>query len=289
MSLNSHDYDERQTVSLKDLSENGKEKLANLSDEELQQLKQQAVEAEDYDIAKMIKQEQTERKERLTESDDSQESDWQAQREEAWKNVHKKIQEEKNSSHEENLKKAEDLKNQLNDWEENNKEENNKDENNKDEKDKLAGLLGENQERYNTLDNDEKKKYRILFDVSKILDNYQESIKKYKEQLSRLDDIFKYWDHITESDWKENDRLEREAQRIVENLEGDINQYKRMYRTEIENTKMWQLFDELKNMFDKGLFKEKSYMWVLDNVVNVLQDLDEYTNDEKKFKWWFRH
>jgi hypothetical protein len=148
MSLNSHDYDERQTVSLKDLSENGKEKLANLSDEELQQLKQQAVEAEDYDIAKMIKQEQTERKERLTESDDSQELDWQAKREEAWKNVkqgkfekketiqedddsqeldwqakreeawkdaHKKIQEEKDTSHEENLKKAEDLTAQLND------------------------------------------------------------------------------------------------------------------------------------------------------------------------------
>ena len=126
MALNSHDYDERQTVSLKDLSENGKEKLADLSDEELQQLKQHAVEAEDYDIAKMIKQEQTERKERLTESDDSQESDWQTQREEAWKNVHKKIQEEKNASREEDLKKAKILTAQLNDWEESKNEKENK-------------------------------------------------------------------------------------------------------------------------------------------------------------------
>ena len=62
--INSYDSDENK-ITLKDLSENWKEKLANLSDEELQQLKQQAIEAEDYDIAKMIKQEQTERKERL--------------------------------------------------------------------------------------------------------------------------------------------------------------------------------------------------------------------------------
>ena len=273
MSLNSHDYDERQTVSLKDLSENGKEKLANLSDEELQQLKQQAVEAEDYDIAKMIKQEQTERKERLTKSDDSQESDWQAQREEAWKNVHKKIQEEKNSSHEENLKKAEDLKNQLNDWEENNK----------DEKDKLAGLLGENQERYNTLNNDEKKKFRILFDVSKILDSYQETIKKYEEQRNRLDDILKYWDYITDSDWKENDRLEKEAQHIVENLMENINQYKRTHRTEIGNAQMWELFNELKDEFNKGVFKQKSYMLVLEKVVYTLQTVKKWTVN----KWYF--
>ena len=158
MSLNSHDYNERQTISLEDLAKNGKEKLVNLSDEELQQLKQQAVDAEEYDIAKMIKQEQAEReeklkadieelqallaereggwghvkwekaekKEELQESDDSQELDWQAKREEAWKDVHKKIREENDASRKENLEKAEDLKNQLNDWEESKNEKENK-------------------------------------------------------------------------------------------------------------------------------------------------------------------
>ena len=272
MPLNSHDYDEIQTVSLKDLSENGKEKLAGLSDEELEQLKQQAVEAEDYDIAKMIKQEQVERKERVPETEELTEKKRDDDTE------YKTIQEEKDASHEENLKKADNLINQLNDWEENNKN----------EKDELLGLLGENQKRYLTLSEDDKKKFRIFYSMSKILDNYQEDINKYEGNRGRLNDLLRYWDNFTDRDWREHNRLEKEAQHTVENLERDINQYKRMHRTEIENAKMWQLFEELKNMFDKGLFKEKSYMWVLGDVVDVLQDLNKYTKDEQKFKK-FRH
>ncbi len=108
MSLNTHDYDEKKRLSLKDLSENGKEKLANLSDDELQQLKQKAVEAEDYDIAKMIKQEQVEREEKVPETEESTEEkrDYDAE--------YKAIQEKKDTSHAENLKKAKDLMSQLN-------------------------------------------------------------------------------------------------------------------------------------------------------------------------------
>jgi hypothetical protein len=51
----------------------------------LQQLKQQAIEAEDYDIAKMIKQEQAKRKARLQESENLQELEYQTIREELWK------------------------------------------------------------------------------------------------------------------------------------------------------------------------------------------------------------
>ncbi len=113
--INSYDSDEKK-ITLEDLTENWKEKLADIPDEELQQLKQQAIEAEDYDIAKMIKQEQTERKERLQESDDSQELEEQTIREESWgKTTNESIQEEKEQAKEDAMAKIPDLKAQLKD------------------------------------------------------------------------------------------------------------------------------------------------------------------------------
>ena len=93
--INSHEYGEEQKISLNDLSENNKENLSNLSDEDLQSLKQQAVEEENYDVAKLIKQEQDARKQNASQG------------------KYKAIKEEQQQSHKENLKKAEDLKSQL--------------------------------------------------------------------------------------------------------------------------------------------------------------------------------
>lgn len=122
-SINSHDSNENK-ITLKDLANNSKEKLANLSDEELQQLKQQAIEIEDYDIAKMIKQEQSDRIERNNEDENSEleEDNLQLKREESRKEVNEKIQAEKVQTKEEDMIKAGDLMDQLNDskeWTEN--------------------------------------------------------------------------------------------------------------------------------------------------------------------------
>lgn len=179
MSLNAHNYDERKNISLKDLSENGKEKLANLSDKELQQLKQQAVEVEDYDIAKMIKQEQAVRKERVPETTESTEVKKHTDAE------YKAIQEEKDVSHEENLKKAEDLISQLN-----------KTSDNKiDKKEKIEKYTNEISKEVenssNQIENLQKESEEIFSEI----DEFTKEIKNMREDFRAWKWAY-YWSHV---------------------------------------------------------------------------------------------
>ena len=179
MSLNAHNYDERKNISLKDLSENGKEKLANLSDKELQQLKQQAVEVEDYDIAKMIKQEQAERKERVPETTESTEVKKDTDAE------YKAIQEEKDVSHEENLKKAEDLISQLNKTSDNET----------DKKEKIEKYTNEISKEVenssNQIENLQKESEEIFSEI----DEFTKEIKNMREDFRAWKWAY-YWSHV---------------------------------------------------------------------------------------------
>ena len=271
-SIDSHDYDEKKKISLKDFSKNDKEKLADLSDEELSELKKQAIEEEDYDIAKMIKQEQDERKEKVPETEESQELDWQAKREEARKDVSEKIQGEKDASREENLKKADDLIFKLNGWDKWNN------------KDELAGLLPENQKWYNTLSDNEKKQFRIMYDMGKILDSYEDSIQKYQEESHDLDLKVQYWYSNPNSLQREFAAHEEKARSIANHLDTKIQEYNMLHGTQIEDAKMQKLFSELKDLFNKGLFQEMNHTTVFKEMVDVLQDIKKSTENEKSFK-----
>ncbi len=94
--INSHNWDDMQKISLNDLQENWKDKLSALSDDELKELKQQALDAEDYDMCKLIHQEQTIRKENIIDEESSF------------------IQDEINDDKARNRKISEELKKQLN-------------------------------------------------------------------------------------------------------------------------------------------------------------------------------
>ncbi len=106
---------EEKDVTLEDLEEKWKEIIANLSDEKIQELKQKAIEEENYDIAKLIKIEQNERKEKTKETEEKIKEE---------EEKHEKIQEKITFSHEENLEKAKELIDELNKEESNESNEN---------------------------------------------------------------------------------------------------------------------------------------------------------------------
>lgn len=99
------DVQQEKNITLEDLAENWKEKIANLSDKKIQELKQKAIEEENYDIAKLIKIEQEERKEKAKEAEEKIKEE---------EKKHEEIQEKITFSHKENLGKAQELITKLN-------------------------------------------------------------------------------------------------------------------------------------------------------------------------------
>ena len=283
--INWHNFDEKQELTLNDLQENGKEKITGLSDDELKKLKQQALEAEDYDICKLIKQEQTERAERaketwedMKEEDDLQELEEQTRREEEW-----------HESKEKDLQKADELKGLLNESDDviaknfpwlTSENENNWDPN---EKDEFMENLWKNQEWYATLSEGEKKQFRILYDISKIFDNNQKNIDEYQKNLSDRDWMSRIWDYTGDERKRKDDALEREAKSIVSDLDKEFSKYSRIYSW-VENARVQNLFKLMKYTSNKWLFMEKSYMEVLHEMVDVLKDIKKYLETEKSFK-----
>ena len=283
--INWHNFDEKQELTLNDLQENGKEKITGLSDDELKKLKQQALEAEDYDICKLIKQEQTERADRaketwedMKEEDDLQELEEQTRREEEW-----------HESKEKDLQKADELKGLLNESDDviaknfpwlTSENENNWDPN---EKDEFMENLWKNQEWYATLSEGEKKQFRILYDISKIFDNNQKNIDEYQKNLSDRDWMSRIWDYTGDERKRKDDALEREAKSIVSDLDKEFSKYSRIYSW-VENARVQNLFKLMKYTSNKWLFMEKSYMEVLHEMVDVLKDIKKYLETEKSFK-----
>ena len=284
--INSHNSDDKTKLTLNELQENWKDKLSALSDEELQQLKQQAIEAEDYDIAKLIKQEQTERAERAKETwedvkdeDNLQELEDQTKREE-WKS----IQEKKVQSKEEAMAKVTDLMAQLNDNQDTVEENTQQATVVETWKDELVWLLDEDQERYNYLGEDEKKQFRIFRDISKILDNNDEKIKEYQEKQKRREMMWNYWDVSGDYLKKLDDEIDENAKAIVNGLNKDLNNYSRLHWNEINSTQMKNMFDELKYIFNKWVFREESYEKVFSEIFDILQDIKKSLKNEKNFK-----
>lgn len=250
MSLNSHNHDEKQAISLKDLSENGEEKLADLSNEELQQLKQQAIEAEDYDIAKMIKQELIERKERVPETPESIEIDNHTDAE------YKAIQQEKITSHEENLKKAEDLITQLNDTP-------NDDINKKEEIEKITNEISKGFEvSSNQIKNLQQESVEIFSGISEItkeIQNMWEDFRAWKWAI--------YWSHIVFSGERINSLWYK-----IKNIEDKFNNWLKYseethQRIIAENRKLSENMDLLYNNWNPLIWKKDLNLF--ENLLNI--------------------
>lgn len=281
--INWHSFDDKKEITLNDLQENWKEKISTLSDEELQELKKQALEAEDYDVCKLIKQEQTERAEMAKETwedtkeeENLQELEEQARREEEWK-----------QSKTQSLEKANELKKSLlegwddviakkfpwltsENWDQN-------------VKDEFMENLWKNQEWYTTLSDDEKKQFRTLYDVSKILDNNQKKIDEYQKNLSDRDWMSRVWDYTGDERKRKDDALEREAKLIVSDLDKEFSKYSRIYSW-VENARVQNLFKLMKYTSNKWLFMETSYTEVLHEMVDILKDIKKDLETEKSFK-----
>lgn len=242
-SINSHNYDEIKKISLKDLSENGKEKLAGLSDDELQTLKLQAVEVEDYDIAKMIKREQIERKEKVPETEESTEEKKDDDAE------YKAIQEEKNVSHAENLMKANNLIAQLNETD----NEISNDEIVKKEKiGEITNKISKEVEvSSHQIENLQKKSEELFSDVDEItkeIKNMREDFHSWKWRY--------YWNHVIFSPERIK-RLGYKIKNVVDEFDIWLKYFNELHGKIVdENKKLSQNMDLLYNNWEPLVWKK---------------------------------